>query len=255
MAIVVPLPVPLPREEPCRLVRTLFDSLYLAQRGGWRPLEQNEFRVSGIADCSKALYYSKTRPASELIPPESVPIVIDPALLIVSPRGAVSLIGTMLHEGIQKALGPAARYCERRVEYKDDRGFFLSGTIDIEYTEHDGTPAVNDIKTMSEATYKAIMGTGWASPYARHKYDKSLLQANAYAVIAGYPTFSITWMCQTNLEYRIDRFKTSRESFDACLDKLARVWAAVRARVKPEQEGLAMCKYCDHHRKTCVGLK
>jgi len=245
-------------EAPSRLEPVLFHSLYKAAAAGWRLLAKNEYRASSVPNCSWELFYSKIYP--EPAPPEEISITRDTFLKTISPDNPVPLIGTMLHEGIQKALGDEIWFSERRVKHEDPRGFVISGSIDVEYDEEKGVRAVNDIKTMGLKTYEAII-TGKHSAYSRAKMAKSILQANVYACMAGAKEFTITWMSQADLQYRIDRFKADMAIFGMILDKLTKVHKCVKHHqdtgeiTKPAIDGIVHCTYCRAYRRNCMGVK
>ena len=183
-------------------------------------LKDNQFRISTLAYCSRRIFYDKTCP--------------DKQEYDIYAKGRF-LIGTILHEYLEKHLALENAVIESKVSYyyKDIE---LIGHPDIVVEDR-----VIDIKTCSNSSFYYRKNDSF--PAYHHFY-----QVNCYANILEKDTVSILYINKETFEPLERTLPAEGPRFKSALEKAHTIYQAILKKKIPDcdpEEGWE-CKYCPY---------
>jgi len=179
--------------------------------------EPDVIHVSEASMCLRKAWYYRTL---------DIPIPDDKVVVLT--------IGGLIHRVIQPELTEFGYSCEALLTH-DLGPFTLVGHADALNESH-----VIELKSVTRMP---------RLPYRHH-----LLQANAYAVMAEVPHFTMAYISKAGGYVRVTHHEADQGLFDLLTSRACELFSALKSGKPPKPEPSRLCKWCSAY-PICRGLK
>ena len=202
-------------EDVAELVFKAFEIAYDSRK---RERESNSLAISLVSDCALRCYYTYTLD----LPPDPV-------------NKALSMMGTLIHELIQKQLTRHGYTAEKPVTIEISDNLRLSGHVDLANDE-----TAIELKTVSRVPEK---------PYPKH-----VEQLNLYLHALGYSHGYLIYISRANARIKSFRVDYSESLAKHSIEKSKVIAKAIELKdpslIPPNLANTDLCFFCEY-RVTC----